>query len=88
MILRKELSVENRNKEILDMTVDEVRAIKEKMSLETAGMSVSELHSFYSNGATEIQRKIDAIRAGNQPIKKGFTASSPPNRSLINLFLR
>jgi len=44
------------------MTVDEVRHIKEKISLETAGMSVSELNSYYAVGAGEIQKKIDAIR--------------------------
>jgi len=44
------------------MTVDEVRSIKEKKSLETAGMSVSELNSYYAVGASEIQKKVDAIR--------------------------
>ena len=41
------------------MTIDEVRDIKEAMSLETIGMSVSELHSYYSKGAKEIQRMVD-----------------------------
>ena len=44
------------------MTVDEVRAIREKKSLETVGMSVSELNAYYSKGANEMQKRIDAIR--------------------------
>lgn len=47
------------------MTIDDVIKIKETMSLETVGMSVSELHSFYSQGAKEIQEKIDGVRAKN-----------------------
>ena len=44
------------------MTVDEVRAIREKKSLETVGMSVSELNAYYSKGATKAQQMIDEIR--------------------------
>ena len=44
------------------MTVDEVRAIREKKSLETVGMSVSELNAYYSKGANEVQKRIDEIR--------------------------
>ena len=46
------------------MTVDEVIEIKQAMSLETANMSVSEMQSYYSQGAQAIQRRIDEIRAG------------------------
>lgn len=46
------------------MTVDEVREIKEAMSLETADMSVGELHTYYSKGAKEIQRRIEELRGG------------------------
>jgi len=48
------------------MTVDEIRGIKEKMSLETAGFSVSELNVYYSAGAREMQEKIDAARKQRQ----------------------
>jgi hypothetical protein len=55
------------------MNIDEVRAIKEKMSLETAGMSVSELHSYYSKGAAGIQKRIDALRAEGKPEKRAVS---------------
>ena len=44
------------------MTVDEVRAIREKKSLETIGMTTEELSSYFSKGASEIQRMVDKIR--------------------------
>ena len=47
------------------MTVDEVRAIRERKSLETTGMSVSELNSYFSVGAKEMQKKIDEARKRN-----------------------
>jgi len=50
------------------MTVDEVRSIKERKSLETIGMSVSELNSYYSLGAIEVQKKIDEVRKSNSEI--------------------
>jgi len=49
------------------MTIEEVRAIKEAMSLETVGMGANELHEFYSRGAAEIQARIDALRAESTP---------------------
>ena len=48
------------------MTLDEVREIKEKMSLETTGMNPSELRSYYSRSAKKIQKVIDEIRAGSE----------------------
>ena len=47
------------------MTMEEVRKIKETMSLETVGMSVGELHTYYSKGANEIKKRVDEKRAGN-----------------------
>jgi len=44
------------------MTVEEVRQIKEQISLKTAGMSVNEMRAYYSVGASEAQKKIDDIR--------------------------
>ena len=56
---------------MLDMAImDEIRAIKERKSLETVGMSVSELNAYYSKGAGEMQKRIDAIR------KKQSTSAS------------
>ena len=49
------------------MTIDEIREIKEKMSLETVGMNTDELRSYYSKGANKIQKMIDKIRAGHEP---------------------
>jgi hypothetical protein len=51
------------------MTIEEVIKIKEKMSLETAGMSVNELHAYYSTGAAKIQKMIDLQRTGNRQIR-------------------
>jgi len=44
------------------MTLDEVQCIKEQMSLETIGMSVDELNAYHSKGASEMQKRIEAIR--------------------------
>ena len=52
------------------MTVEEVRTIKETMSLETIGMSVGELHTYYSKGADEIKKRVEEKRAGNGTEKK------------------
>jgi hypothetical protein len=54
-----------------DMTVAEVREIKEKQSLETAGMTAEELHSYYRRGAAEIQEKIDLFRKEGGMGKRG-----------------
>ena len=48
------------------MTVKEVREIRERQSLETAGMSVDELKAYYGKGAAEMQKRIDALRAEKQ----------------------
>jgi len=51
--------------------VDEIREIREKKSLETIGMTVEEKAAYYSKGAAEVQKRIDAIRAekeSKQPV--------------------
>ena len=45
-----------------DMTVAEVRAIREKQSLETIGMTKEELQAYFAKGAGEIQKMVDEIR--------------------------
>jgi len=44
------------------MTVDEVRAIREKKSLETIGMTTEELNKYFDKGANEIQEMINEIQ--------------------------
>ena len=51
---------------IIEMAIEEIRTIKEKISLETCNMTGEELYSYYSKGAAEIQKRIDARRAGNK----------------------
>ena len=50
---------------MISMTVKEVREIRERQSLETIGMTVEELNTYYGKGAAEIQKRIDALRAEN-----------------------
>ena len=50
------------------MTVDEIRAIREKTSLETVVMNTVELRLYFSQGATDIERRIAEIRK-----KKGIS---------------
>ena len=57
------------------MTIDEVITIKENMSLQTVGMSVSEKTTFYSAGAKEVQKKIDEIREKNKTNNTGNAVS-------------
>ena len=57
------------------MTVDEVRAIRERLSLETAGMSVSELNLHISAGAKEMQKKIDEARKRNSNSNQAISAA-------------
>ena len=57
------------------MTIDEVITIKENMSLQTVGMSVSEKITFYSAGAKEVQKKIDEIRENNKTNNTGNAVS-------------
>ena len=45
------------------MTVEEVVAIKEKMSLETIGMSTNQLHNYHAEGAIAMHKIINEIRA-------------------------
>jgi pyruvate dehydrogenase complex dehydrogenase (E1) component len=47
---------------MIDMTLDEVRKIREEMSLETAGMTADELHDYCSEGATKAEQYISEIR--------------------------
>jgi len=44
------------------MTVDEVRDIREKTSLETINMTVDELRLYFAHGATDIESRIVKIR--------------------------
>lgn len=50
------------------MTVNEVREIRERQSLETAGMSTDELHEYYSVGAFEMQILIGRMREHNASV--------------------
>ena len=45
------------------MTADEMIAIKHQISLEAAEMTVEERRAFYSEGAAEVQKRVDALRA-------------------------
>jgi len=53
------------------MKVDEIRAIREKTSLETIGMTTEELRIYFAQGATDIERRIAKIRK-----KKGIVIES------------
>ena len=44
------------------MTVEEVRAIREKISLETVGMTTDELHAYFAKGAVKMEKRIAEIR--------------------------
>ena len=50
------------------MTINEVRAIKKKISLETIGMTTEELHQYFAQEAADIERRIVDIRK-----KRGIT---------------
>ena len=56
------------------MTVDEIRAIREKTSLETIGMTTEELRLYFAQGATDIERRIAEIRK-----KKGIATNPQTN---------
>ena len=56
------------------MTVDEVRAIRESISLEIIGMNSEELRAYFAEGAEDIERRIAEIRR-----KKGI-AIFPQNK--------
>ena len=58
------------------MTVDEVRAIRERKSLETTGMNVSELNAYFSLGAKEMKKKIDEARKSNAENNRTLVAAS------------
>jgi len=57
------------------MTVDEVREIRERLSLETAGMSIKELNSYVSVGAMEMQKKIDEARKHSSDTNRSISAA-------------
>jgi hypothetical protein len=44
------------------MTITEVRAIRERQSLETVGLTTEDLRAYFAEGAGEIQRMIDETR--------------------------
>ena len=53
---------------MLDVAImEEIRAIKERMSLETCNMSGEELNAYHKKGAAEIQKRIDALRTEGKP---------------------
>jgi hypothetical protein len=47
---------------MIDMTVDEVRTIREKISLETARMNPDELRAYYADGAAKAEKRVAEIR--------------------------
>ena len=48
------------------MPIEDMIAIKHRMSLVTAGMTVEQLHEFHSKGADAMRKLMDKIRADNQ----------------------
>jgi len=56
------------------MMIDEIRAIREKTSLETIGMTIEELRQYFAKGAAEIEGRIVEIRN-----KKGIVMESSWN---------
>jgi hypothetical protein len=58
------------------MTIDEVREIKERISLEACNLTGDELRKYYSKGATEIQKRIDAHRSKSAKNTKKPAVSS------------
>ena len=50
------------------MTVDEVRAIREKKSLETIEMTTKELNAYFNNGAEAIKKMIEEVRLENSNV--------------------
>ena len=50
------------------MTVDEIREIRESISLEIIGMNTEELRAYFAEGADDIERRIAEIRR-----KKGIS---------------
>ena len=47
------------------MTIDEIRAIREKTSLKTMGMTTEELQAYFAKGAADIEMRIAEIRMKN-----------------------
>jgi len=60
------------------MTINEVRAIREKTSIETIGMNTEELRKYFAQGATDIERRIANIR------KERGIVFKPPNNNNTN----
>jgi hypothetical protein len=44
------------------MTIAEVRAVREKQSIETVGLTTEGLRAYFADGANEIQKMIDEVR--------------------------
>ena len=44
------------------MILDEIRAIREKQSLETIGMTTEQLHAYFSKGADALEKMMKEIR--------------------------
>ena len=72
------------------MTVDEVRAIREKMSLETIGMTSEELHQYFTQGAADIKQRIEEIRKKKGIIiePRNHGSSSKPLQKNEHAFIR
>ena len=60
------------------MTVDEIREIREGISLEIIGMNSEELRAYFAEGADDIERRIAEIRR-----KKGI-AIYPQSKGKTN----
>jgi len=60
------------------MTVDEVRSIRETISLETIGMTAEELHTYFSKSTARIEQRIAEIRK-----EKGIVLTSANNNQAL-----
>jgi len=65
---------------MIKMTINEVRAIREKASLETIGMTTEELRQYFAQGANDIERRIADIRK-----KRGIALESINNSDTSKL---
>jgi len=47
------------------MFIDELRTIREEISLETIGMTTDQLNAYYKKGADEMMKRIEEVRKQN-----------------------
>ena len=52
------------------MTLDEIRTIREKQSLETIGMTSEQLHTYFSKGADCLEKMIEEKRKMKNSIEE------------------